>query len=153
MYITGNQYNDWITIQRLHDTFKRFYTAFSSFPHAIEIVTLIPRFPLSANNCAMEVSNTRQSEFKIADETPSWIERGIASHVRRLLCPFSSSLLNIHIYVTFPICFSSQSAITIMYIIFTYKQNFLLVSLIQSIEQLQKIVDVHHISLVFQALA
>ena len=100
MYITGNpQCKDWITIKRLLDTFKIFYTAFSSFPHAIEIVTLIPRFPLSANNCAMEVSNTRQSEFKIADETPSWIERGIASHVRRLLCPFNSSLSNISIYM------------------------------------------------------
>lgn len=68
----GNpQYEDEITIQRLLDTFKRFHTAFSSFPHAMEIVTFIPRFPLSANNCAIEVSNTRQSEFKIADETPS----------------------------------------------------------------------------------
>jgi len=48
-----------------------FYTAFSGFPQAIEIVTLIPKFPLSANSCAIEVSNTRQSEFKIADDTPS----------------------------------------------------------------------------------
>lgn len=71
-----------------------FYTdlTLSALPQAIEMVTLIPRFPLSANNCAIEVSNTRQSEFKIAEDTPSWIERGIASHVRRLLCPFSSSL-------------------------------------------------------------
>lgn len=36
-----------------------------------EIVTLIPKLPLSANNCAIDVSNTRQSELRIADATPS----------------------------------------------------------------------------------
>ena len=37
----------------------------------IEIVTLIPRFPLSAKSCAIVVSKTRQSEFIMADETPA----------------------------------------------------------------------------------
>ena len=37
----------------------------------IEMVTLIPRLPLSAKSCAIDVSKTRQSEFIIADETPS----------------------------------------------------------------------------------
>ena len=54
--------------------------SFSSDQH-IEIVTLIPRFPLSANSCAMVVSKTKQSEFIMADETPSWIDLGVASHV------------------------------------------------------------------------
>ena len=58
----------------------------------MDIVTLIPRFPLSANSWAMEVSNTRQSEFMIAELTPSWIDLGVASHVKRLLWPFSSNL-------------------------------------------------------------
>lgn len=55
------------------------------------MVTLIPRLPLSANSCAMDVSKTKQSEFIIALEMPSCIERGIASHVRRRRLPFSSS--------------------------------------------------------------
>ena len=58
----------------------------------MEMVTLMPRFPLSAKSCAMEVSKTRQSEFMMADETPSWMERGVASQVRRRRWPFSSSL-------------------------------------------------------------
>ncbi len=37
----------------------------------MEIVTLIPRFPLSAKSCAIDVSKTRQSLFMIADDTPS----------------------------------------------------------------------------------
>ena len=37
----------------------------------MEIVTLMPRLPLSANSCAIEVSNTKQSEFMIAELTPS----------------------------------------------------------------------------------
>ncbi len=61
------------------------------FQH-MEMVTLMPRFPLSAKSCAMEVSKTRQSEFMMADETPSWMERGVASQVRRRRWPFSSSL-------------------------------------------------------------
>lgn len=60
--------------------------------HAIEMVTLIPRLPLSANNCAIDVSNTKQSELRIAEDTPSCMDLGIASHVRRLLCPFNSNL-------------------------------------------------------------
>ena len=72
------------------------------FHQHIEMVTLIPRFPLSAKSCAMEVSKTKQSEFKMADETPSWIDLGVASHVNRLLCPFNSSLnenSNGHLYI------------------------------------------------------
>ena len=59
----------------------------------IEMVTLMPRLPLSANSWAILVSNTRQSEFIIAEETPSWIDLGVASHVKRLLWPFSSNLM------------------------------------------------------------
>lgn len=59
------------------------------FQH-IEIVTLIPRLPLSAKRCAIEVSNTRQSLFMMAAATPSWMERGVASHVRRRRLPLSS---------------------------------------------------------------
>ena len=40
-----------------------------SFQH-IEIVTFIPRFPLSAKSWAIVVSKTRQSEFIMADDTP-----------------------------------------------------------------------------------
>ena len=40
----------------------------------MDMVTLMPRLPLSANSWAMEVSNTRQSEFIIAELTPSWID-------------------------------------------------------------------------------
>ncbi|KAK7081535.1 hypothetical protein SK128_024247, partial [Halocaridina rubra] len=58
----------------------------------MDIVTLMPKFPLSANNCAIEVSNTRQSEFIIADWTPSCIDLGVASHVNLRLGPLSSSL-------------------------------------------------------------
>ena len=71
--------------------------SFSSDQH-IEIVTLIPRFPLSANSCAMVVSKTKQSEFIMADETPSWIDLGVASHVNLRRWPFSSNLkLEIHV--------------------------------------------------------
>ena len=42
----------------------------------------------------MDVSKTRQSEFWIALATPSWIDRGVASQVRRRRCPFSSNLQN-----------------------------------------------------------
>ena len=52
----------------------------------------MPRLPLSANSCAIEVSKTRQSEFIMADETPSCMDLGVASHVRRRRWPFSSSL-------------------------------------------------------------
>ena len=58
----------------------------------IDMVTLIPRLPLSAKSCAILVSNTRQSLFIMADCTPSWMLRGVASHVRRRRCPFNSSL-------------------------------------------------------------
>jgi len=37
----------------------------------MDIVTLMPKFPFSANSCAIEVSKTRQSELVIAEETPS----------------------------------------------------------------------------------
>jgi len=36
-----------------------------------EIVTLMPRFPFSEKCCATPLSNTRQSEFNIAEEIPS----------------------------------------------------------------------------------
>lgn len=51
----------------------------------MDMVTLMPRLPLSANSWAMEVSNTRQSEFMMAELTPSWIDLGVASQVRRRL--------------------------------------------------------------------
>ncbi len=53
----------------------------------------MPKLPFSANNWAIEVSKTRQSEFNMADDTPSWMERGVASHVSRRLCPLNSNLL------------------------------------------------------------
>lgn len=56
------------------------------------MVTLIPRLPLSAKCWAMELSNTRQSEPIIADATPSWLDLGIASQIKRRLFPFSSNL-------------------------------------------------------------
>lgn len=58
----------------------------------MDIVTLIPRFPVSAKSWAMVVSKTRQSELRIAEETPSWMLRGVASQVRRRRWPFSSNL-------------------------------------------------------------
>lgn len=61
----------------------------------IEMVTLMPRFPRSANSWAMFVSNTRQSLATMADWTPSWMLRGVASHDRRRRWPFSSSLQKI----------------------------------------------------------
>ena len=57
-----------------------------------DIVTLIPRLPLSANSWALDVSKTRQSEFKIAEDTPSWMDRGVASHVILRRLPLSSNL-------------------------------------------------------------
>ena len=50
----------------------------------MDMVTLIPRFPLSANSWAMLVSNTRQSELRIAEDTPSCIDLGVASQVSLL---------------------------------------------------------------------
>ena len=40
----------------------------------MDMVTLMPRLPLSAKSWAMEVSKTRQSEFMMAELTPSWID-------------------------------------------------------------------------------
>lgn len=59
----------------------------------MDIVTFIPRFPLSANSWAMEVSNTKQSEFMMADWTPSCMDLGVASHVNLRLGPFNSNLI------------------------------------------------------------
>lgn len=56
------------------------------------MVTLIPRLPLSANNCAFVVSNSRQSLLLMAAWIPSWMECGVASHIRRLRGALSSSL-------------------------------------------------------------
>ena len=47
----------------------------------MDMVTLMPRFPLSANSWAMLVSNTRQSELRMAEDTPSCIDLGVASQV------------------------------------------------------------------------
>ena len=58
----------------------------------MDMVTLMPRLPLSANSCAMDVSKTRQSLFMMAELTPSWMERGVASQVSRRRWPFSSNL-------------------------------------------------------------
>ena len=67
-------------------------TALSLQGRRFDIVTLIPKFPFSLNICAMLVSKTKQSLFWMAALTPSWIERGVASHNSRLPCPLSSSL-------------------------------------------------------------
>merc|ERR1719361_1188662 len=56
----------------------------------------------------MEVSNTRQSEFIIAELTPSWIDLGVASQVRRRLWPLSSNL-----YAKFSACFLVPMSCTI----------------------------------------
>lgn len=56
------------------------------------MVTLIPKLPLSAKCWAMELSNTRQSEPIIAEATPSWLDLGMASQIKRRLLPFSSNL-------------------------------------------------------------
>ena len=56
---------------------------FESIHQHMEIVTFMPRLPLSAKSCAIEVSKTRQSELRMAEETPSWMDRGVASHVKR----------------------------------------------------------------------
>jgi len=58
----------------------------------LDIVTLMPRFPLSAKSWAMPVSKTKQSLCMIADWTPSCIDRGVASHDNRLWWPFNSNL-------------------------------------------------------------
>lgn len=55
-----------------------------------EMVTLMPRLPLSANSWAMLVSKTRQSLLMMAAWTPSWMLRGVASQVSRRLWPLSS---------------------------------------------------------------
>lgn len=62
----------------------------SLLSYTTEIVTLMPKLPLSANSCAIDVSNTRQSEFKMAVATPSCIDLGIASQVNRRRGPFNS---------------------------------------------------------------
>ena len=60
---------------------------------ARDMVTLMPRLPFSANSWAMLESNTRQSETAIAACTPSWMLRGVASHVRRRVEAVRSSLI------------------------------------------------------------
>ena len=70
--------------------------AFTMLPRChyqqLEMVTLIPRLPLSAKSWAIEVSNTRQSEFNMAEDTPSWMDRGVASQVNLRRWPLNSSL-------------------------------------------------------------
>lgn len=73
----------------------------------MDIVTFIPKLPLSANNWAMEVSNTRQSEFMMADWTPSCMDRGVASQVSLRLGPFNSNL-----YAKFSACFLDPMSCT-----------------------------------------
>ena len=55
----------------------------------MDMVTLMPRLPLSAKSWAMEVSNTRQSEFMMAELTPSWIDLK-QSKFQPIVLPFSS---------------------------------------------------------------
>jgi len=62
------------------------------FTQTIDIVTLIPRFPFSENSFAVLVSKNKQSELRIAEDTPSWIEIGVASQISLLRLPFSSNL-------------------------------------------------------------
>jgi len=45
----------------------------------VEMVTLMPRLPLSEKSWAMLGSKTRQSELWMAVETPSCIDLGVAS--------------------------------------------------------------------------
>lgn len=52
-------------------------------PRIFEIVTLMPRLPLSANRAAVFESKTRQSDIAMAGWTPSWMLCGVASQVRR----------------------------------------------------------------------
>lgn len=68
------------------------YISVSETPQIIDIVTFIDKLPLSAKRRAIDVSKTRQSDANIAPHTPSWIERGIASHVSRRRFPFNSNL-------------------------------------------------------------
>lgn len=60
--------------------------------HTKDMVTLMPKLPLSANSWAIELSKTKQSDPIMAEATPSWLERGIASQVKRRLFPFNSNL-------------------------------------------------------------
>jgi len=78
------------------------------FTQHMDMVTLMPRLPLSANSWAIEVSKTRQSEFMMAELTPSWIDLGVASQVRRRRWPFSSNL-----YAKFSACFLVPMSCTI----------------------------------------
>lgn len=113
--------------------------------YTTEIVTFMPRLPLSANNCAIDVSNTRQSEFKIAAATPSWLERGIASQVKRRRFPFNSKLENIY----FPLQILQHSTVYtyILYKSLTDMQSFLLVFEIRLAVLWRKIVYGHQIFL------
>lgn len=56
------------------------------------MVTLIPKFPLSAKCWAIELSKAKQSDAIIADATPSWLDLGIASQIKRRRFPFNSNL-------------------------------------------------------------
>lgn len=58
----------------------------------MDIVTLIPRLPFSANNCAVWLSNAIQSDRDIACATPSCMLRGDASQLKRRRCVANSSL-------------------------------------------------------------
>jgi hypothetical protein len=56
------------------------------------MVTLIPKFPLSAKCWAMELSKAKQSDAMMAEATPSWLDLGMASQIRRRRFPFNSNL-------------------------------------------------------------
>ena len=62
------------------------------------MVTLIGRFPFSAKYSAMDVSKMRQLVLEMTLAMPSWILRGLASHVNFLSRPTSSSLY-LHMYI------------------------------------------------------
>lgn len=111
------------------------------------MVTLIPKFPFSANNWAMDVSKTRQSEFSMADDTPSWIERGVASHVSRRLWPLNSNLKQmVKTFLESP-CHHTCKEVTSL----TCRQNCRPVFSCQSAERSQKTVANRHTSLAFLA--
>lgn len=56
------------------------------------IVTLMGKLPFSAKYSAMEVSKMRQLVLEMTLAMPSWMLRGLASHVSLRSRPTSSSL-------------------------------------------------------------
>jgi hypothetical protein len=90
-----SSYIHFVSVQEQTDVSMKFCDGWFGSTHLIhvmDIVTLMPKLPLSAKSWAILVSNTKQSLFIMADCTPSWILRGVASQVRRRRWPFNSSL-------------------------------------------------------------